>query len=643
MTSSRPPIWRKTGSWYGGTVFSLALTKKSILAATLAGIYRSNDAGLTWQFCAFGINDPAVNLLRSVANTDIVFAATQSGRLYRSNSAGEIWHEIETWAGYGVIEDLTLAPDFEKSTALFIATSNGIYRSFDGGVEWQSADFGLLETDILAIACAPDFAESEMLWAGGASGGLYRSRNGARAWRESGFGLTDMAVQCISPSPHFSNDKTVFIGLEGGGVFVSHNAGNDWHVCGLSDQVVHCLVWHKDDLFAGTGEGIFVSRDNGDKWSQLHDSQQAILSLCHSGKVILGGAWDLGIMRSDAKGKKWVPANNGLAAHLPPQAQQCRDGRIYMLATDTFAGTMDGGSSWKILSKWDPLDERGVQGGALSNLCIIQHEDEQGAILASSSRLEYFDFLSAFDANGMSNQPPVMPGEQRAISCITTAVGDPRHLLVSTVSKRVMVSHNAGKTWSSAPGPNDDGTPLQAEITHDGAYHIITYTAKLASKGDGGDEMGEKVVYDARIWRWEPSLDEPTTLPQSPDDWALLSTLIDLEVPLVSLVNSDQALLIGAQNSVISVISDAKGFQPHRYEFDELINITQLRRDPQYPKNRQLLAATNRGIFATSDDGRTWQIYSNELKNRSIVSLLTASGQLQAVTLGGEIWVCDGS
>ncbi|MCW1966886.1 MAG: hypothetical protein KIH69_002045 [Anaerolineae bacterium] len=638
--SSQLTDWQAVGGWYGGTVFDLAVSVAPnapwALAATLAGVYRSTDGAKTWALMRAGFSDDsAVRVLAAAGNT--IFAATQNKRLFQSDDGGQTWREMSAWTGVGVVNAIAIAPNFAANGTLFVATDNGVYRSFDRGESWELGDFGMTDSEILCLAVAPNFDHSELIWAGSASGAFYRSPNGARAWRETGEGLTDSAVQCLVVSPDFGRDKTLFVGQESGGVFVSRNAGQTWQSLGLQAHMVHCLQWVNDGqhdyLWAGTDDGVFVApvaklgkQASHIEWQHYLASENPVMALAGPNLV---GLWEEGCL---AWGNgEWAAANVGLAAQIPPQVLQLPNGRIYALSNQSLARSDDGGQTWQTVMRQSSDDEH----NQLANLTALKCGDEYGVVLASQSRLEYFDVLGVYNDQGHTPQPPMLAGAQRQIGCIAKQPNVSEALAVVYVSKELHVSADAGKTWRSAPGPDDDGTPLQAEITHDGAIHIVTYIAKNEEDADG-DLIEDEIRFVGRVWRWEST---NGSLPQSSNDWTLLSTLNGLHVPLVSLVSGHDALLIGAQNSLTRVLRDAEGqLRADAFTLEEGMNVTGLARSPHFDRDHRLVVATNRGVLASVDEGQSWQPYGDALAGRSVVGLLTQGAALGAVTLGGAVW-----
>src|SRR5262245_5881832 len=200
---SPAPTWQRLGSWAGGPVLDIGLSPTfavdgMALAATAAGLYRTDDGGDSWQRTAAELADPSfLAVAFAPANRPgqvCAYAASESGRLYTSLDSGLTWQEVSAWSGLGQATQLLLSPGFDQDRTLFVATGTGVFRTQDGGLHWESATFGLHDLEVLCLALAPDFVSSEVIWCGTAAGGLYRSRNAARSWRDSGQGLPDDAV-----------------------------------------------------------------------------------------------------------------------------------------------------------------------------------------------------------------------------------------------------------------------------------------------------------------------------------------------------------------------------------------------------------------------------------------------------------------
>ncbi|MEZ4734196.1 MAG: hypothetical protein R3E79_44445 [Caldilineaceae bacterium] len=365
--TEQSPIWRRCGAWTGGTVGAVAISPNFtqdgvVLAATAAGLYHSTDGGRHWTICQTGLSDPRITTVAfapaSPASapmaTPLAFAATADARLFQTQNSGAIWQEVTAWAGLGLINAIAVSPNFLVDKTLFVATAEGVFRTQDGGHTWESSTFGLLDLEILCLACASNFAESELLWAGSALGGLYRSRNAARSWRESGQGLPDTAIQCIAVSPNFVQDQTLYVGTESDGIYDSTDGGATWQPLSshLTGQPINCLAISPDGqtLLAGAEHGVYGSVDGGRRWTLTTDGAFPALAVAIAPDgTALAGAYQEGAFRRAADGGGWQPASSGLTAHTPPVVLRDQEDSLYLLDIDgALVMSCDAGNTWQL-------------------------------------------------------------------------------------------------------------------------------------------------------------------------------------------------------------------------------------------------------------------------------------------------------
>jgi len=263
------------------------------------GILKSTDGGVSWT----KILDWSYAQTRGVwmiainpQNSLIVYAATTEG-VYRSPDAGATWDLVldEIMA-----TDVRIHPTDPNTIFAacgnFASTGHGIYRSADDGVNWQKLTSGLPSSWTgkvqLAIApTAPDRIFASI--ANDFSGiGLYRSTNGGDSW--SRINSTDYQQyqgwysHYVVVSP-FDEDDLFVGGIE---IWESTNGGSslsrrsDWTEVyfGTSppegpiggpnyahaDQ--HFALWHPTDpdtIFFASDGGVFKSTDGGSNFDSL--------------------------------------------------------------------------------------------------------------------------------------------------------------------------------------------------------------------------------------------------------------------------------------------------------------------------------------------------------------------------------------
>jgi photosystem II stability/assembly factor-like uncharacterized protein len=111
------------------------------------GVYRSPDAGRTWK---------ATGLTRSIF--DLVWLgpflyAAGDGGFFRSDDAGQTWTTLSEGLGTRQARRLMFPLAPAAGLEAFVGTSEGLFRTTDGGQHWQPA--GLEGRSILSLATFP--------------------------------------------------------------------------------------------------------------------------------------------------------------------------------------------------------------------------------------------------------------------------------------------------------------------------------------------------------------------------------------------------------------------------------------------------------------------------------------------------------
>jgi photosystem II stability/assembly factor-like uncharacterized protein len=143
----------------------------------------SRDGGDHWQTVANPGPEPvlSLSLAPEFARWGVLFAYSNTGRLYRSADAGQTWQPVlatglpDATAGqwvYGASE--------ERRPVFFLATAREpdgapgaitgrLFRSPDGGLTWQEVSVGGTSAPT-ALAISPDFAQDGVILVGTAQG-----------------------------------------------------------------------------------------------------------------------------------------------------------------------------------------------------------------------------------------------------------------------------------------------------------------------------------------------------------------------------------------------------------------------------------------------------------------------------------------
>lgn len=618
--------WQRVGAWQGGTVAALAISPAFqqdgiVLAATATGLYRSTDGGQQWVCIQNGLTDPRIMTVVFAPTTSLAFAATADGRLFRSEDSGECWQEVIGWAGLGLINAIAPSPNFGADQTLFVATNEGIFRSQDGGASWESSTFGLLDLEILCLACAPTFAESELLWAGSVLGGLYRSRNGARSWRDSGQGLPDMAVQCLAVSPNFAIDQTLYVGTESDGLYRSTDGGASWQAVTstLAGQSINAVAVSADgqSLLVGANKGVYRSVDGGQQWALPSGGAFVALALTLTPNgIALAGAYQDGVFVLPAGGEPWQPVSNDLAAHAPPSVLFAQDGTIYLLDVEgAFTAYQAKEQSWRSLNQ--ALAEEPVLAAAL-----VGSAQRDLLYAATATTLHY----TAVDQPWHRAPLPTQSALPALLAALPTAAHPPLLLLADTASN-LFSSDNDGAQWAmlNTPwsnsqllqlgfAPNDNTPPtICALTTQPHAEH--SYLLQLWQSSDGGASWLTLADFYAET---------PAAVLAVPPD------------PV------ERAILVGVRNRLIKLYQPAGSHDwvVTQHFLADSLRITTIVTTGTYAGAGVIYVASNQGVLQSQDGGATWAPVGAGLTDRTIVAFQPAlNGRpAYAVELGGVIW-----
>ena len=251
-----------------------------IYLATESGVWRSLDAGASWQKANAGLQEgaplpPPVSSLAAVARpAGTVFATTSFG-LYRSTDGARSWKRLTQGLPTSAASVIIPAPS-DPQILYVLFGDRGLYRTSNGGNSWKPvvgppARF----TEIFSLVVDPRSANT--LYSSIRGGAVLRSTDGALHWSETGRLPGDFPV-AVTPDPflprrlYASLLETL---LASGGVYRSDDGGATWQrrSAGYAALTALSLDVAPDDpdrlwtqsftaLFRNDGEGLPWSRVN---------------------------------------------------------------------------------------------------------------------------------------------------------------------------------------------------------------------------------------------------------------------------------------------------------------------------------------------------------------------------------------------
>jgi photosystem II stability/assembly factor-like uncharacterized protein len=177
------------------------VTGNKIYAVTVGGVYRTTDAGATWNPLTY-VPSP-YHMAVSKANPDLLFAASAAGYPYKSTNGGTSWTAMSSGiagAGYNAI-----LVESGPNPYVFFGNNSSIFRTTNGGTSWLSCCSGINCASITALRNAPS-AQGTM-YAAFLNNAVFKTTNASSAtvsWQRipdfySCISVEDFAVAAANP------------------------------------------------------------------------------------------------------------------------------------------------------------------------------------------------------------------------------------------------------------------------------------------------------------------------------------------------------------------------------------------------------------------------------------------------------------
>jgi hypothetical protein len=318
-------------------------TQSGFLAVDGAGILRSVDGGLTWA--PLPSTNPASNshwrfveaLAIHPTNASILLASAQ-GTIYRSADAGTTWNTVGA-----VGAPIRFAPN--DGTKVVVLYGDNPRYSTDAGATW-SLGFGLpyaIATTGLAYTHTPGLvyaaAGHDALCCAAAGGVFYRSVNGGATWTQVSvpghLGTRQLLDQSIWVDP--TNSNHVLLG--GQDLYRSTDGGASWTqissglVAGSLPSGQHTIVaapgyngTSNRTIYVGTAGGLFRANDIASAsiasgWTALNNgvsTTEFVSAAGHAGTNgrIIGGTLSGGSFLYPGSGTAWTSFLPGAGGHV---------------------------------------------------------------------------------------------------------------------------------------------------------------------------------------------------------------------------------------------------------------------------------------------------------------------------------------
>jgi photosystem II stability/assembly factor-like uncharacterized protein len=682
--------WRNLGPDRGGRSIAVAGSDARILeyyfGATGGGLWKTTDGGTTWDPVTDGqIGSASVGAVDvCAADPDVVWIGTGEVQLrgnvqtgdgvYRSTDAGETWEHV------GLREARNIGRvriDPADCSIVWVAAlghygepnpERGVFKTTDGGDTWDKVLYVDENTGAVDLSLDPNdprtaFVGTWDVWrkpwglkSGGPGSGLYRTTDGGGSWDDLSerpglpaglFGKVGVSVSAVDGQRVYA-----IIEAEEGGVFRSDDRGETWQRTNdermlrqrafyytrvYADPQERDVVYVLNTAFYKSEDAgeTFETRirvphgDNHDLWIAPGDSQRMINGNDGGANVSFNGGESWTDQDFPTAQFYHVITTNDIPYHVCGAQQD----------NSTACMPSDGGDFYR------------VAGGESGY--IAPHPEHPNITYGGS----YGGYLNRYDREtGVSADVRVWPDNPMGYSAediaerfqwtfpIVFSPHDPNVLYVT--SQHVWKTTDGGQSWER----------ISPDLT----------LADPATMGPSGgpitrDQTGVETY--ATIFTLAPSPLEPGTLWAGSDDgrihltrdeggsWADVTPPDMPEHTRVSMIDaSPHAACTAYVAGNRYLLGD---LDPYAYRTDDCgetwVDISDgipsgdftraIREDPA--RAGMLYAATERGVWVSWDDGARWQSLSRNLPVVQVSDLVVEERDLVIGTHGRGFWILD--
>jgi photosystem II stability/assembly factor-like uncharacterized protein len=482
--------WRALSGIHNKSVRTLAIAPGDhnvLVAGALDGVYRSRDAGTTWERIS-PEGDSGIKNIESTAidpqNPDVIYVGTFH-LPWKTDDGGKSWHRINQ----GVLDDsdvFSIIIDPQMPRVLYASACSGIYKSMNNG-ELFARIKGIPHSAIRTRVLKQDPKHSAVIYAG-TTGGLWKTFDGGGKWEL--YSASDITVNDISIDPR--NPERVLLATDRGGILASNNGFEDYAPSnsGFAHRTVGAVLIDRSDtgrLYVGVVNdkdlgGFFTSGDGGKSWKLWNKglNERDVFALQQANDGVIFAGTNHGIFYLTSLKAVWEPANmyhavlpEWRATEEPQPAQPRKTGKSKASAHCSSAHSKSAGSK-TAAGKTQAVHETPIPIAIAPRIRSLLITDKAW-YAATSEGL----FISVDEGKKWYGEAVL--GEQDLVG---VQQGDSGTLAVVSPT-RAFVSNDAGERWAAVTLPSYVTVVYGLAPSPDGSWWLSTREGALHSTDQG--------------------------------------------------------------------------------------------------------------------------------------------------------------
>lgn len=247
------------------------------------------------------------------------------GGLFKSVDAGKTWQKVEIKGSVNAEDWMSIVADPRDRNVLYAGGHDlGIIKSMDGGIMWMRADEGIRGTDIHGLTI--NQRNPEYLFAYSVNNGVFKSKDGGVFWKRMDDGPENPGVRSFGYlAVQTSMDKSMgwdnwglLLAGTSDGLFQSFSCFCGWTKTSevFNNATVYSLADVESEaevMYASTKEGVWKTIDAGNTWNQLEALKGVKITALaihpQNAKIVIASSEEGVIYKSNDAGKTFKQLN----------------------------------------------------------------------------------------------------------------------------------------------------------------------------------------------------------------------------------------------------------------------------------------------------------------------------------------------